>query len=98
MRPRPATGHEQVLAFAREAPPTSFVGYETLRAQTSVPAAAAVDGEAALLKLEESPFYAEGGGQVADSGTLRWDGDEARVDDVYRVGDDQALRITRQWA
>ena len=31
------------------------------------------DGRA-LVKLEESPFYAEGGGQVADSGLLRWDG------------------------
>ena len=31
-----------------------------------------------LVKLEESPFYAEGGGQVADSGTLRWDGRRGR--------------------
>ena len=46
-----------------------------------------------LVKLEESPFYAEGGGQVADSGSLRWDGGEAEVVDVYRVGSDQALRI-----
>ena len=45
------------------------------------------------MKLEESPFYAEGGGQVADSGVLRWDGGEAEVADVYRVGDDQALAL-----
>jgi alanyl-tRNA synthetase len=90
----PGDGHEKVLAFARDAPPSSFVGYETLRAQTSVLAAQTIDGEAALLKLEESPFYAEGGGQVADSGTLRWDGGEARVEDVYRIGDDQTLRVS----
>ncbi len=86
-------GHEKVLAFARSASPTDFVGYETLNAQTSVIAAepAGEDG-ATLVKLEESPFYAEGGGQVADSGVLRWDGGEARVEDVYRIGDDQALR------
>jgi alanyl-tRNA synthetase len=84
--------HEKVLAFAAGAPPTRFVGYETLRATTGLAAVAADDGRA-LVKLEESPFYAEGGGQVADSGVLRWDGLEARVLDVYRVGDDQALEI-----
>jgi alanyl-tRNA synthetase len=85
--------HERVLAFAREAPPSTFVGYEALRAQTSVLAARPFDGDGeVLLKLEESPFYAEGGGQVADAGKVRWEGGEATVDDVYRVGEDQAVR------
>ncbi len=84
--------HEKVLAFAAAAPPTRFVGYETLRATTGLAAVAAENGRA-LVKLEESPFYAEGGGQVADSGLLRWQGGEARVVDVYRVGEDQALEI-----
>jgi alanyl-tRNA synthetase len=84
--------HEKVIAFATAAPPTRFVGYETLRATTGLAAVAADDGRS-LVKLEESPFYAEGGGQVADSGVLRWDGGEARVVDVYRVGEDQALEV-----
>jgi alanyl-tRNA synthetase len=84
--------HERVIAFAAAAPPTRFVGYETLRATTGLAAVEAGDGRA-LVKLEESPFYAEGGGQVADSGVLRWDGGEAKVLDVYRVGDDQALAV-----
>ena len=84
--------HERVLAFAEAAPPTRFVGYETLRATTGLAAAEPVDGRA-LVKLEESPFYAEGGGQVADSGVLRWAGKEARVLDVYRLGEDQALEV-----
>src|SRR5215213_7976704 len=84
--------HERVLAFAEAAPPTNFVGYETLRATTGLAAVEAVDGRA-LVKLEESPFYAEGGGQVADSGVLRWGGEEARVVDVYRLGEDQALEV-----
>ena len=83
--------HEQVIAFAA-APPTRFVGYETLRATTGLAAVEADDGRA-LVKLEESPFYAEGGGQVADSGLLRWDGGEAGVADVYRIGEDQALEV-----
>ncbi|HET8566191.1 MAG TPA: alanine--tRNA ligase [Solirubrobacterales bacterium] len=84
--------HERVMAFAEAAPPTRFVGYETLRATTGLAAVEAADGRA-LVKLEESPFYAEGGGQVADSGVLRWNGSEARVVDVYRVGEDQALEV-----
>jgi len=84
--------HERVASFAAEAPPTRFVGYETLRAATGLAAVADDDGRA-LVKLEESPFYAEGGGQVADSGVLRWNGGEARVLDVYRLGEDQALQV-----
>ena len=84
--------HGAVLEFAAEAPPSRFVGYEKLRAETSLLAAAGNDGRV-LAKLEESPFYAEGGGQVADSGQLRWEGGSARVTDVYRLGDDQALAL-----
>jgi alanyl-tRNA synthetase len=84
--------HERVIAFAGAAAPTRFVGYETLRATTGLAAVESDDGRA-LVKLEESPFYAEGGGQVADSGVLRWPGGEARVVDVYRVGEDQALEV-----
>jgi alanyl-tRNA synthetase len=84
--------HERVAAFAAAAPPTRFVGYETLRATTGLAAVEPADGKA-LVKLEESPFYAEGGGQVADSGVLRWNGSEARVVDVYRLGEDQALEV-----
>jgi alanyl-tRNA synthetase len=84
--------HERVIAFAAATPPTRFVGYEMLRSTTGLAAVEPEDGRA-LVKLEESPFYAEGGGQVADSGVLRWDGKEFDVVDVYRVGDDQALEV-----
>ena len=84
--------HGAVLSFASEAPPSRFVGYEKLRAETSL---LAVKGEnaRALVKLEESPFYAEGGGQVADTGEVRWEGGSASVADVYRIGDDQAVEL-----
>jgi alanyl-tRNA synthetase len=90
----PADDHERVLAFASAAPPSRFVGYERLATETAVAAAEPLgDGSAVLVKLEESPFYPEGGGQVSDSGVLAWNGTEAAVDDVYRVGDDQVVRI-----
>jgi alanyl-tRNA synthetase len=85
--------HDKVQAFAAATPPSRFVGYETLSATTGV-AAIEPEGARALLKLEDSPFYAEGGGQVADSGILRWpSGDELRVTDVYRVGSDQVVEV-----
>ena len=94
-----ADRHGAVISFVDSAPESRFVGYETLAATTSVAASAPADGDGdgdasqVLVKLEESPFYPEGGGQVADSGVVRWEGGEASVLDVYRVGDDQALKL-----
>jgi alanyl-tRNA synthetase len=73
---------------------TRFTGYETERQHTTVGAVAQADG-GYLVKLAESPFYAAGGGQIADIGTIECEhGDcRARVKDVFRVGDDQALAV-----
>jgi alanyl-tRNA synthetase len=84
--------HDAVLNFASAAPPSRFVGYEKLRSETSLLATQGRNGTV-LAKLEESPFYAEGGGQVADSGVVSWEGGSAQVADVYRVGEDQALAL-----
>ena len=90
---------------------TRFTGYEAEEQRTTVGAVQELtgggegEGEGArgngaagarfLLKLEESPFYAAGGGQVSDAGTIECDdGDcRARVEDVVRIGDDQALTV-----
>jgi misacylated tRNA(Ala) deacylase len=45
-----------------------------------------VDGN--RVALDRTVFYAQSGGQPADRGTLTWEGGEARVVDVRRVGDD----------
>jgi len=87
-----ADRHERVLAFASAGPQSEFVGYEYLRSETGIGSLEESEGNA-LAKLEQSPFYAEGGGQVADSGRLVWDGGEVRVTDVIRVGDDQVLEL-----
>jgi alanyl-tRNA synthetase len=72
---------------------TDFTGYETLEQHTTV---ASVDG--GLVKLAESPFYATGGGQIADVGTIECEGGDcaSRVVDVVRVGDDQAVVVEAQ--
>jgi alanyl-tRNA synthetase len=86
-------GHEQVVEFARAAGfETRFVGYEALESETTVGAVEQVNGKV-LAKLSESPFYAEGGGQVSDSGVVETPSATAQVVDVYRLGDDQALAL-----
>ena len=84
---------ERIRAFADAAGfGTTFTGYERTEQATAVGAVASENGRT-LLKLVESPFYATGGGQVADAGVVECeDGDcRARVVDVVRLGDDQTL-------
>ena len=86
---------ERALALAGAAGfATDFVGYETTEQDTTVGAIERDNGRI-LVKLLESPFYATGGGQVADSGWIECaDGVcLARVEDVLRLGDDQVLSI-----
>jgi alanyl-tRNA synthetase len=98
-----ATGGEQGEKSPRErarefaegaAAKSRFTGYETEEQQTTV-AAVGMNGAQSLVKLAESPFYAAGGGQIADVGTIECaEGDcRARVEDVFRLGDDQVLEV-----
>jgi alanyl-tRNA synthetase len=87
--------------------PTRFTGYETEVQQTTVLAVRPADdadttngaGEHApprlLVKLAESPFYAAGGGQVSDVGTIECEhGDcRARVHDVLFLGEDRIPEV-----
>jgi alanyl-tRNA synthetase len=92
-----ASGELRELAIAFSAGTdvqTEFVGYEAVERETTV-AALSAEGDGLLLKLEESPFYATGGGQVADAGWVEClEGDcRGRVTDVVRLGDDQVLTV-----
>jgi len=70
--------------------PTEFLGYETESAEGQVLAliqgGQPVDHAAGAVQVvvNQTPFYAESGGQVGDAGWLRWDGGQARVTDTRK--------------
>ena len=68
---------------------TRFIGYDQLEADAAVTDVFAVAGdpEQADVFLEETPFYAERGGQTADTGWLTWSGEKASVVDVQPQGE-----------
>ncbi len=93
-RSRQGAGRVMAGALSVEGEPTTFTGYEHLEEHTTVTGLSEQDGRT-IVKLAESPFYAEGGGQISDSGTIACeDGDcLVRVADVVRAGDDQAIVV-----
>jgi alanyl-tRNA synthetase len=74
-------------------PPTEFVGFETTDVLTAIVAYEPLEDGTFQAKLERSPFYPEGGGQVSDLGFIEHDETGARAELVRatRVGDDQVL-------
>ncbi len=63
-----------------------FVGYDELSVDTVIETVERSDGRFRLV-LHRSPFYATGGGQVADAGHVEGEGFRLSVTDVERHGD-----------
>jgi len=86
---------QRAVEFARTTDfTTEFVGYAKTEVITQIGALEELDDGHFLAKLRESPFYAAGGGQVTDAGTLELDdgsGAVAELVDAYRLDADQVL-------
>jgi alanyl-tRNA synthetase len=88
-------GYERVVAaFGDLELKSRFVGYEREQVETRIIAVEPVpDAEGELyVVLEENPFYATGGGQVADVGWITSDRGQLEVLDSIPAGDYQVLR------
>ncbi|HTV84131.1 MAG TPA: alanine--tRNA ligase [Dyella sp.] len=81
--------------LASQLKPTVFLGYETLSAQAGkvvgiVRGGKQIDqlneGEEALVILDRTPFYAESGGQVGDTGALSNGAGRFEVVDTLKMG------------
>ncbi|MEN8701107.1 alanine--tRNA ligase [Bacillus infantis] len=76
-----------------------FVGYEGLETKSAVAviikegqvAEAAGAGEEVQLILDQTPFYAESGGQIADKGVLEGEGVKVIIKDVQKAPNGQNL-------
>ena len=80
------------VEFGKDVPATEFVGYDHSECDAKIVAIVADEelreevaaGAEAVVVLDQSPFYAEMGGQVADHGTITVDGVVFTVADVQK--------------
>jgi len=87
-----AHGNSPAYRELRDQGETVFTGYSELRTQSRVRGIvaggelvpAAEPGQVVEVVLDETPFYAESGGQIADEGTITVDGAVLRVLDVQK--------------
>src|SRR5258708_261783 len=90
-RSRKAAPHQFVLA--KDLPGSEFTGYRELQSETRVAglrkdgkaASTATEGGAVEVFLELTPFYAESGGQIGDTGIITTPSGRVRVEDTQKL-------------
>jgi len=80
------TANELEWVNSSEGEDSVFVGYDTLLSQSNI-RRYALDQNQILLVLDQTPFYAESGGQIGDVGTIQGDDIKLEVLDVTKAGD-----------
>jgi alanyl-tRNA synthetase len=95
-RSRQGSAFDVDIKVSGSAPRTQFVGYERTEVLTAILAYADLGDNTFQAKLEQSPFYPEGGGQVSDAGFIENEETGARADLIKatRLDDDQVLTFS----
>jgi alanyl-tRNA synthetase len=94
---RSATKFKMAAGLHYDGTPTAFHGYEHLACETAKVTALYVDGatvasvkagDDCVIVLDQTPFYAESGGQAGDSGELRSATARVLVEDTSKIQSD----------
>ena len=91
-RARSRRGTPQGWALAKDLPKSEFTGYRELTSESKVVALrkddksveVAREGDGVEVFLERTPFYAESGGQVGDTGTITTANGQVRIEDTQK--------------
>ena len=85
---------EDLLKFME---PSQFIGYDRYQSQSTIigifkdgKQVNELKGEGYLI-FDQTPFYAESGGQVGDQGSLKVDGHTIEIEDVIKAAHNQAM-------
>ncbi len=99
-----AANAEFFAQFAQAYGPIEFVGYDNFEVSATVKFVAEPVGSAnkslnhgqeGWIAITPTPFYAESGGQIGDTGTLEWRGGRATVLDTQRPLPDFTISFVR---
>ena len=96
-RERSRGGIAQRWVAVKDLPRSEFTGYHELATSTSAiagpaqgreaPSRRAAEGDAVEVFLERTPFYAESGGQIGDTGIITTPSGRVRVEDTQKPAD-----------
>jgi alanyl-tRNA synthetase len=89
--PKGETGEEALESIAKAYGPTEFMGYGDATAETAIKAIfkdgkevkTTKNGNTIELVLEKTPFYAEMGGQIGDTGSISTETGEVEISGAY---------------
>jgi alanyl-tRNA synthetase len=95
------TSRDLAELYASITPRTEFLGYTEVKSDASVVAILDAEGsreqaeagQRVAIVLDRTPFYAEAGGQVGDTGEIRTETGRVNIDDTHKPASDLYLHI-----